>query len=568
MTRYSTGLLSAFLLFASIANAAPTGDHVVSHLQKLCADCHGAKKQKGKFALHDIQPTMEGQDIERWEKILEMLSIGDMPPEEEPQPSLDDKKMLLKWITQELRKVGHGPVKGTELRPKYGNRVDHDALFSGEHKGPAFTTSRVWRISPEIYQRFSAKVDMARKFNAPLQTAGQEGIRDYASLFADEATIKTMLQNSKRAAVTMLQGRVDHRKNRSSTKASKQGGRSGTRHKAFAEFLSGEDLPTQPEMESVLEFTIEFLLQRKATEEDRQRYIDGFLAPNAKLAGREVGLSGMITTILMSPEFLYRMELGLGEELPDGRRMLAPREIAYALSYALFDYVDPKALDAADQGRLETREDIAKEFRRMMTDKDRAVRGAVGKHLWITGKGAGITNAEMVEASYPRLLRFWREFFCYTKVIDIFKDDVRHDGKHDTFRLIQDADWFVLGILREDKNVFERLLTDDKYFIQAGRSKRPTFTSPSFNVDEPTPWPESEEGFRQAAFQMPEGQRAGMLTHPAWLAAHSGNFETDPSVAESGFRNICWQASFRIYRLALLLNFLRNLIAPCDNVLT
>ena len=27
---------------------------------------------------------------------------------------------------------------------------------------------------------------------------------------------------------------------------------------------------------------------------------------------------------------------------------------------------------------------------------------------------------------------------------------------------------------------------------------------------------------------MPDGQRAGMLTHPAWLAAHSGNFENDP----------------------------------------
>jgi hypothetical protein len=38
MTRLSTGLLSAFLLFASIANAAPTGEQVVAQLQKLCAD--------------------------------------------------------------------------------------------------------------------------------------------------------------------------------------------------------------------------------------------------------------------------------------------------------------------------------------------------------------------------------------------------------------------------------------------------------------------------------------------------------------------------------------------------
>jgi hypothetical protein len=93
--------------------------------------------------LHDIGAKMAGADIERWEKILEMLSISDMPPEDELQPGVEEKKQIIQWITEELRKVGHGPVKGTELHPKYGNRVDHDALFSGEHKGPANTTSRL-----------------------------------------------------------------------------------------------------------------------------------------------------------------------------------------------------------------------------------------------------------------------------------------------------------------------------------------------------------------------------------------------------------------------------------------
>lgn len=471
---------------------------------------------------------MSGPDIEKWEKVLEMLSIGDMPPEDEPQPSAVEKAHLIKWIEGALEDAGLRESKGALALPGHGNRVDHDALFSGEHKGPAYTTSRIWRISPQIYQRFSAKIDMARKFNAPLQTAGQEGIRDYAVLLADEATIKTMLQNCKRAAVTMLQGRVQSQKNRSSNKESKQGGRTGSRHKVYSEFMAKEGTPSLEEMDAVLDFTIQFLLERKATPEDRRRYIDGFLVPNCQLAGREAGLSGMITTVLMSPEFLYRMELGLGKALPDGRRRLSPREVAYALSYALFDYVDPKTLQAAGRGQLDTRDGVDREFRRMMSDRDRQVRGAAGKHLWVTGKGAGITDTKLMDASYPRLLRFWREFFGYTKVRDIFKDDVRHDGKHDPYRLINDADWFVLNILREDKEVFTRLLTDDHYFIQAGRSKRPTFISHTFNVDEPTPWPESPEGFRQASFQMPPGQRAGMLTHPAWLAAHSGNFENDP----------------------------------------
>jgi len=34
--------------------------------------------------------------------------------------------------------------------------------------------------------------------------------------------------------------------------------------------------------------------------------------------------------------------------------------------------------------------------------------------------------------------------------------------------------------------------------------------------------------------EVPEGQRAGVLTHPAWLGAHGGNFEDDPSVVLRG----------------------------------
>ncbi len=369
---------------------------------------------------------------------------------------------------------------------------------------------------------------MARKFNAPLQTASAGGIRDYSLLYADEATIKTMLQNCKRAAATMIHGRIKSTKNRSSTTESKQGGRGGTRHKAIAEFIAGEGVPTRGEMNLVLEFAIKLLLLRPATEADQNRYIDGFLAPNCELAGREVALGGMLTTIMMSPEFLFRMELGLGEELPDGRRLLSPREIAYALSYSLFDYLEPKALQAAAEGRLATKEDVAREFRRMLSEPDRGVRGAVGKHLWVTGKGAGITEARLIEAAYPRLLRFFREYFGYLKVNDVFKDDTRHDGRHDAFARVQEADWFVLNILREDQRVLERLLTDDWYFAALRKGRRTTYTAPAYNIDEEREWPISPEGFRLAPVKMPDGQRAGMLTHPTWLAAYSGNFENDP----------------------------------------
>ena len=509
---------------------APDGKDLLPVLMERCASCHGEKKQKGKFALHDINPDIAGgKDVERWEKILEMVSLGDMPPEDEKQLTTAQRDVLVQWLTTELRGVGRDPVEGSEHLPAHGNRLDHNALFSGEHQGPAYTTSRLWRISPQIYQRFSAKIEMARKFNAPLQTATQEGIRDYAHLLADEATIKTMLQNCKRAAVTLLHGKVNSGRNRSSKKESKQGGRTGSRYKVFDSFIKGEGQPTRAEMEEVLDFILDFLLQREATPEDRERYIEGFLKPNCELAGREAGLTGLLTVIMMSPEFLFRMELGLGEELPDGRRMLSPREIAYALSFALFDSVDKNTLKAAEEGRLQSKKDVAREFTRLLDESDRRVRGPVGKHFWVTGKGAGITDARLIEASHPRLLRFFREFFGYLKVQDIFKDDSRHDGKHDPFELISDADWLVLWALKNDRQVLHTLLTTDQYFV-ASRShpKKPIRQARAYNVDEQRDQPKSKEGYSRAPLKMLPEQRAGMLTHPAWLAAHSGNFENDP----------------------------------------
>lgn len=262
------------------ATDASTDDGAITlaFLRKYCVECHGVNDASAEFSLHDVDANIAGgQDLERWEKVLELVSIGDMPPEDALQPQKKERDQLLTWLAMELRKVGRGPVAGQAQMPAYGNRVDHDSLFSGEHQGPASTQSRLWRISPEIYQRFASRIDMARKLNAPLQIASAEGIRDYALLYADEATIKTMLQNCKRAATTLIHGRIKTQRNRSSTQASIQGGRTGTRHKAIAAFLNSDQVPSQAEMEDVLQFAIRLLLQREMNDHDQVRYVDGFL---------------------------------------------------------------------------------------------------------------------------------------------------------------------------------------------------------------------------------------------------------------------------------------------------
>ena len=66
-------------------------------------ECHGEKKQKGKFTLHDLAGTQgKGNGIVRWEKLPEIVSPGDTQPEEESQPDKLARAQVLSWIRSGL----------------------------------------------------------------------------------------------------------------------------------------------------------------------------------------------------------------------------------------------------------------------------------------------------------------------------------------------------------------------------------------------------------------------------------------------------------------------------------
>jgi hypothetical protein len=272
--------------------------------------------------------------------------------------------------------------------PQNANRISHEQLFSGEHKGPAYTTSRVWRISPYIYEQLLDDLGL-RDFAVPLTTPSGEGFADYASLFADEATIGTMMLNAKRIVVDMIHGDVIPRSNRNDKIKPGDPTRKPTQHKTLATFAAIRDEPTKAQMEEAVRYAFKVFLQRAPDKVELERYVTGSLVPNVRAGGAEAGLRGFLVTMMLSPEFLFRMELGLGETLPDGRRMLAPRELAYTLSFALYDHVVPSLLDAAEKGKLSTREDVAREARRLL-DERKLLRGqtAVGMRdaYWPTEK--------------------------------------------------------------------------------------------------------------------------------------------------------------------------------------
>lgn len=77
---------------------------VAPFFEQHCVRCHGPEKSKGKITVHSLDGDLSaGQELERWEAILDVLSHGEMPPEDEPQPSKAEREAVAKWIESGMR---------------------------------------------------------------------------------------------------------------------------------------------------------------------------------------------------------------------------------------------------------------------------------------------------------------------------------------------------------------------------------------------------------------------------------------------------------------------------------
>ncbi|MFT7638565.1 MAG: cytochrome c553, partial [Pirellulaceae bacterium] len=75
-------------------------------LARFCFECHGDKKQQAKVRLSALDPDMaDGSDGETWHDALNQLNQGDMPPEKAKQPSIEEREMIVRWMTAELKRA-------------------------------------------------------------------------------------------------------------------------------------------------------------------------------------------------------------------------------------------------------------------------------------------------------------------------------------------------------------------------------------------------------------------------------------------------------------------------------
>lgn len=82
----------------------------ITHIQPLfeeyCIRCHGPEKQKAKVRIDTLNPDMlNGIDGDEWKHVLDAINSGEMPEEDEKQPTVEERRTMVEWLTDELHEA-------------------------------------------------------------------------------------------------------------------------------------------------------------------------------------------------------------------------------------------------------------------------------------------------------------------------------------------------------------------------------------------------------------------------------------------------------------------------------
>ena len=456
----------------------PSGVHGV--MQRYCMACHGDDKQKGDVRFDGLAELAAADRAELLGRALELVELGEMPPEDAQQPEEGERRQLQQWLRQQ---VGGAGLEDKMRYPHYGNLVDHGELFSGASRGPAFTLSRRWLVSPQIFHervmdvfRLTGRSRDRKQHRSfvgvanPFILTDQSGVRYYDIDALDGGDLLVMIGNAgwiadRQIVMARLLGgdknvAFPNPKDRWLPRALPES------YKAFTAIIKKVGKSTFQELALAVQEQFQCVLRRAATTGEEQEYVD-LLRESIALGGRAAGLRQMLVAVLLESEFVYRLEFGDGPLDEHGRKRLSPREAAYAISYALGDRrPDKLLLKAGTEGRLVTGEDYAREVRRLLADPE-YYRGQIDPSL----NGKHFTSNV---TSHPKIVRFFREFFGYPAATKVFKDPprsggiYRNPGRGTTAtpgRLILETDRMVTRFVEQDQDVFRHLLTSDEFFV-------------------------------------------------------------------------------------------------------
>lgn len=230
--------------------------------------------------------------------------------------------------------------------------------------------------------------------------------------------------------------------------------------------------------------------RRPLTAAERDRLV-GVFSGALGAYGFEDAIALTMTTILVSPPFLYRVDLGLPLlSLPAGEAGLASSyEVAARLSYFLWGTMPDDALfEAAARGELLDAAGVEVQARRLLDDA--RARDAVGS--------------------------FFRQWLGLDRLDSATKDTTRFPEYASELNAVwrESLLAFVDGVVFDGSGTLEELFTSPTLHLD-------TLMASIYGVDLP-----AHDGL--AAADAPEGTRAGLLTQPGLMALLANPDQSSP----------------------------------------
>ncbi len=101
-------------------------------LKQYCYKCHGPDKQKAKRRFDTLPATIKDfRQQEQWQEMVDQLNLGEMPPEDEKQPSQAELLFAIKTLTEDIARAREnfaGTSRHTTLRRL--NKVEYQKTIS------------------------------------------------------------------------------------------------------------------------------------------------------------------------------------------------------------------------------------------------------------------------------------------------------------------------------------------------------------------------------------------------------------------------------------------------------
>ena len=92
-----------------------------------CLRCHGAERANSGFRIDELSTDFQGAKMaDRWQEVMDKINLGEMPPEDEKQPSPAEFEPVVRWINAQLREVELAAADaGGRIPMRRLNRVEY-----------------------------------------------------------------------------------------------------------------------------------------------------------------------------------------------------------------------------------------------------------------------------------------------------------------------------------------------------------------------------------------------------------------------------------------------------------